>query len=50
MRKHGHIFARIGADLTAHLQIWVPSVPLNAVERLRILHDFIAPVMRRHFV
>ena len=34
-------FARIGADLTAHFaNLGSKCVPLNAVERLRILHDF----------
>ena len=37
-------FARIGADLTAHFaNLGSKCVPLNAVERLRILHDFYRP-------
>ena len=37
-------FARVGADLTAHFaNLGSKCVPLNAVERLRILHDFYRP-------
>ena len=37
-------FVRIGADLTAHFaNLGSKCVPLNAVERLRILHDFYRP-------
>ena len=37
-------FARIGADLTAHFaNLGSKCVSLNAVERLRILHDFYRP-------
>lgn len=37
-------FARIGVDLTAHFaNLGSKCVPLNAVERLRILHDFYRP-------
>ena len=37
-------FARIGADLTAHFaNLGSKCVPLNAVERLRILHNFYRP-------
>ena len=37
-------FARIGADLTAHFaNLGSKCVPLNAIERLRILHDFYRP-------
>ena len=37
-------FARIGADLAAHFaNLGSKCVPLNAVERLRILHDFYRP-------
>jgi hypothetical protein len=34
-------FARVGADLTSHFaNLGSKCVPLNATERLRILHDF----------
>ena len=37
-------FARIGADLAAHFaNLGSKCAPLNAVERLRILHDFYRP-------
>ena len=37
-------FVRIGADLTAHFaNLGSKCVPLNAAERLRILHDFYRP-------